>query len=176
MIDKFFKKCPEKNIKKMVEIINGESEISLRILDWFITRYSKKKLDITVSNGEIFNVHISYKAQLKSYKKIYFDPFRRRQKFYYSYYINGEEKKLLTTLGQLNFFKWAIKNKIVKMVVERFDEITKEMNKSNKEDKIKKEEKKLLDEEKKKNIKKKKDGKDKDSFGLNKNRETIIRF
>ena len=57
----------------------------------------------SIDNG--FNVHISYKAQLQSYKKKYFDPFRRRKKFYYKY--NKEENKYFyTTIGQLNFFRW----------------------------------------------------------------------
>lgn len=43
MIDKFFKDCTDDQITKMLEIINKESEISLRILDWFVTRYAKKK-------------------------------------------------------------------------------------------------------------------------------------
>ena len=69
----------------MIDIINGKSEISLRILDWFVTRYSNKyKITIDMGDEEdIFNVHISYKAQLKSYKKKYFDPFRRKKKFFF---------------------------------------------------------------------------------------------
>ena len=30
------------NLKKMLQIINGESSISLRIVDWFTTDYAKK--------------------------------------------------------------------------------------------------------------------------------------
>ena len=29
-------------LKKMLEIITGESRISLRIVDWFVTNFSKK--------------------------------------------------------------------------------------------------------------------------------------
>ena len=29
-------------LKKMISIINGESKISLRIVDWFVTNYAKK--------------------------------------------------------------------------------------------------------------------------------------
>ena len=31
------------NLEKMLKIINGESKISLRIVDWFATNYAKKK-------------------------------------------------------------------------------------------------------------------------------------
>ena len=34
----------EDNFNKMLSIINGESKISLRIVDWFSTNYAKKKL------------------------------------------------------------------------------------------------------------------------------------
>ena len=137
MIDKFFKKCPEDKIIKMLNIIEGQSEISLRILDWFVTKYAKRGIDFT-KNGETFDVHINYKAQLKSYKKRYFDPFRRKKKFNYKYTINREDKILYTTIGQLNFFRWAISNDIINFVEKYLPQITKAMNISNKEDKKKK--------------------------------------
>lgn len=143
MIEKFFKTCSNEDIKKMVDIINTTSDISLRVLDWFVTRYSKRRLDFdNSSTGEVFDVHISYKAQLKSYKKRYFDPFRRRKKFYYHYDTDDKSKKLYTTLGQLNFFKWAISNNIINFVEKNINQVTKAMNQSNKEDKKKKEKKK----------------------------------
>ena len=40
----------EDNIDKMLNIINGESKISLRIVDWFTTNYAKK--NYTVYNVE----------------------------------------------------------------------------------------------------------------------------
>ena len=30
------------NLEKILKIINGESQISLRLIDWFATNYSKK--------------------------------------------------------------------------------------------------------------------------------------
>lgn len=137
MIDKFFKNCPQDKIIKMLNIIEGESEISLRILDWFVTKYSKRGIDF-IKNDDIFDVHINYKAQLKSYKKRYFDPFKRKKKFNYKYVINGQEKILFTTIGQLNFFRWAINNDIIDFIEKYLPQITKAMNLSNKEDKKKK--------------------------------------
>ena len=32
------------NIKKLLDIVNSNSKISLRIIDWFVTNYSKKIL------------------------------------------------------------------------------------------------------------------------------------
>lgn len=136
MIDKYFKNCNIEHINKMMNIINGESDISLRVLDWFVTKYSKKKYDNKQQKDiEIFDVRISYKSQLKSYKKRYFDPFRRRKKFIYHF---NDDKCISTTLGQLNFFKWAFAYNIVQHVEKNLSLISKEMNLSNKEDKKKK--------------------------------------
>jgi len=157
MIDKFFRSCEEKEIERMILIINGKSEISLRTLDWFVTRYSKKhKINIHIheiqddSLENTCNVHISYKAQLKSFTKKYFDPFRRnhceqdkkqQKKFHYKYEPKDKTKQLLTTIGQLNFFKWSIQNKIIDYVEEHHEDIVDAMNVSNKEDKRKKKQK-----------------------------------
>lgn len=148
-VDDFFKECYEKNpenISKMIDIIEGKSDISLRILDWFVTKYSKKKITCNggTKNVEAFDVKISYKAQLKGYKKRYFDPFRRRRKFYYPCEKDGfivyesEFKHIYTTLGQLNFFKWAFSSNIVSYVEENLNFIISEMNLYNKDEKKKK--------------------------------------
>jgi hypothetical protein len=137
-VDKFFKNCSEENISTMIEIINKKSHVSLRTLDWFVTKYSKRRIDCGINkNCEIFDVRISYKSQLKSYKKKYFDPFRRRKKFVYEF-KDSENRKVFTTLGQLNFFKWVFLNNILEYVKTHLKHITKEMNIANKEDKKRK--------------------------------------
>lgn len=152
MIDKFFLDCGKDYISKMVDIINGKSDISLRVLDWFVTKYSKKRLDgtkkesflIIPQNGnrtEVFDIRISYKSQLKAYRKRYFDPFRRRKKFKYYYDTTVDRVSVDTTLGQLNFFKWAISNDIIRYVEKNIKQITYAMNQSNKDDKKKKQDK-----------------------------------
>lgn len=149
MIDNYYKTCDKTKIETMVSIIIGESRVSLRILDWFVTRYSSK-YKISYHNSHdyepehVFNVHISYKAQLKSYKKRYFDPFRRRRKFPYNYDRSDKTKILHTTIGQLNFFKWALSNCIIEYVENNYDVITKAMIIANKNDKEIKKEKKAL--------------------------------
>ena len=145
LIDKYFKSCHKEKITKMVDIINSDCEISLRILDWFVTKYSRKRNRESIGKtDEVFDIHISYKAQLKSFKKKYFDPFRRRQKFYYEYDKDDKTKKIYTTLGQLNFFKWAISNNIIDEVEKNVKSISQSMNVCNKEDKKKKEIKKTI--------------------------------
>lgn len=135
-IHKYFKSNPDK-ITIMTDILNKTSKISLRILDWFVTRYADiNKTNYKLDNKEIFYVHISYKSQLKAYTKKRFDPFRRRQRFDYYYTDeNGSNKSIQTTLGQLNFFRWVTINKIVDYVDINYDKIVRAMNTSNKENK-----------------------------------------
>jgi hypothetical protein len=138
MIHSFFKKCPIETINKMVDIINLESVISLRVLEWVVTKSGKKTVNIKIRDNDYYSVNIMYKAQLKTYKKKNFDPFRRDRKFFYEYDRNDSTKKVLTTLGQLNFFKWAIQNGILECVEKNYDEINTAMIKYNKEEKVKK--------------------------------------
>jgi len=153
IIDRYYKSLDIKKIETMIDIVDGKSKISLRLLDWFVTRYANKykirfeksenkindeaddKFDKKVDKG--FNVHISYKAQLKSYKKRYFDPFRRRKKF--AYYFDKEKKTVLcTTIGQLNFFRWAFVNDVIDYVSNNYNTISKAMVNTNKLDKTRK--------------------------------------
>lgn len=143
MINKFFNTCNPEDIEKMINIVEGKSIISLRVLDWFVTKYSKKKLDNNQTKDiEMFDVRISYKSQLKSYKKQYFDPFRRKRKYTHKF-SNGLEMK--TTLGQLNFFKWAFTNNIIAYVEKNLKNINNEIKTTNKNlEKDKKETKKNI--------------------------------
>jgi hypothetical protein len=116
MLEKFFINCEIPIIQKMVDIINGNHLISLRFLDWFVTRYCYLyKTNINVNNKftkqNNFNINISYKAQLKSFTKKYFDPFKRKKKFVFT--LDKFNVSFLTTLGQLNFFRWAISNDVI---------------------------------------------------------------
>ena len=113
------------NLNTILPIINGDSKISLRVMDWFVTNYSKKNnisylinpsgdiiTDIT-KEGKEFVVYLDYKLQLKGYQKKQFDPFCRRDRI--EFYYNDTEY-LVTTVGQLNFFRWTIKNSVLKYI------------------------------------------------------------
>jgi hypothetical protein len=93
-------------------ILDKSSGISLRNLEWFITNYAKKhNLTYTTSNGKLFTVHCAYKSTLDGYSKKLFDPFCRSEKI--SYTIPGTDDEISTTVAQLNFIKWCIKNKVI---------------------------------------------------------------
>ena len=119
------------NLEKIMPIINGKSNISLRILDWFVTNYAKKyniSYNITVEDIiKKFIVHISYKSQLKAYSKKLFDPFCRRERIRFMDHNNNE---IITTAGQLNFFRWVIENDIFNYISDNIDNIEKDMNTS----------------------------------------------
>jgi hypothetical protein len=133
VLNDFYIKCTEEEIIKIINIINGKYNISLRFLDWFVTRYCYLyKTSIQINNiyniEKDFNINISYKAQLKSFKKKNFDPFKRKNKFYYSFNRNTNNFSILTTLGQLNFFKWALSYDIIKYVENNFEKINSKIN------------------------------------------------
>ena len=146
-----------KNSEKLKKLLNGKT--SIRLVDYFVTNYSKKnrsnimvsnnskksknnisKDEINTNNGEIksvtktnqnyqiFNIHSSYKSQLKAWNKKYFDPFSRGDRI--PFFLN--DICIITTIGQLNFFKWFISNKIYRYVKQNYDDIEKNMN-SNKQ-------------------------------------------
>ena len=127
----------ENNFSMLLSIINGESKISLRLIDWFITNYCKNNKDKT-NDKNINIIYQNYRAQLKAYKKIKFDPFRRRQRI--MFFFNDNEY-MNTTIGQLNFFKWAIENKLLDYLSSRLEELENLMNIYQKDVKKKKEEK-----------------------------------
>lgn len=127
-------------INIMLPIINGQSNISLRILDWFVTNYCRKyktQYNIIDDNGNLekFYVHIEYKGQLKAFNKKLFDPFCRRTRIQFKY---NENNMIETTIGQLNFFKWAIKNDVIKYVEHNIKDIDKDMTQSKKDKQMKK--------------------------------------
>ena len=126
-ISKFFLNN-RSNVDLLLEIIEGKYT-SLRLIDWFVTNYSKKH-NISYSNkekNENFKVYTSYKSQLKSYSKKQFDPFNRTERinFYYE-----KERYITTTIGQLNFFRWAIQNNIIEYINSNCKNIEDDMNNS----------------------------------------------
>ena len=122
------------NLQKMSNIINGNSYLSLRIIDWFVTNYSKKydinyKPTTTISKyNKSFRVYNEYKLKLKAYGKIKFDPFCRWTRITIPF---DEEHYMETTIGQLNFFKWALENEILEYILDNYDKIETDMNMRN---------------------------------------------
>ena len=125
---------PNNNLDKMLKIITGESKISLRIVDWFATNYAKKYYTLytieqnTDNITRRFKVYDDYKLKLKAYSKKRFDPFCRWDRISIPYTTG---KFIETTIGQLNFFKWALENQVIKYIEDNYDTIEKDMNSRN---------------------------------------------
>ena len=118
------------HMSKMLGIINGQSKISLRIIDWFATNYAKKFYTVYQLHGSSnrFKVYNDYKLKLKAYSKKRFDPFCRWDRITIPY---KENCHIQTTIGQLNFFKWAIENNVIDYIEENYLSIEKDMNNRN---------------------------------------------
>jgi hypothetical protein len=116
-----------KYIQQIKDIVDQNSVISLRILDWFITNYSKKYRTIITYNNKTIDVYQNYKLQLKSFSKSAFDPFCRKNKiiFYYT-----EEEYIETSCGQLCFFRWCFENNILEYVKDNLISIEQDMKSS----------------------------------------------
>jgi len=119
----------KEHLQKIMGIINGESKISLRIVDWFVTNYAKKNYTMYSLNDEQrFKVYNDYKLKLKAYSKKRFDPFCRWERITIPY---DNTKQMETTIGQLNFFKWAIENNILDFIDKNYHAIETDMNSRN---------------------------------------------
>ena len=127
----FYKKV--ENVEKMLNIIYGTSKISLRIVDWFATNYAKKNYtlyEMINQNGDKirFKVYFDYKLKLKAYSKKRFDPFCRWDRISIPY-KNGTY--IETTIGQLNFFKWALQHKVIDYIEQHYQHSEQDMNSRN---------------------------------------------
>jgi len=164
-LTRFF--CQTENIDKLKNILDGKSKLSLRLVDWFVTNYSKKNLvmynlkkmkrnallnkekkqenNIEINDdcsevdsgveleeqeyfSDYFNVFSDYRGQLKSLNKKNFDPFCRRERIKF-FYGKADDDYIITTVGQLNFFKWSIENYILEHIEANIKVIEDDMNK-----------------------------------------------
>ena len=105
-----------KQLLEMIPVITGKDIISLRLVDWFVTNYSKHN-NIIINK---ISVYESYKLQLRDLSKRNFDPFCR------GYRIQQKvgDNIITTTNAQISFFKWAIHNKIIDYIRKNHQQIT----------------------------------------------------
>ena len=121
--------------------------ISLREMDYTVTNYSNNnKVVYKLKNGSTFNMYLDYKCQLRGYSKKCFDPFCRRDRIFLDFDTKTpqnldnkdiekyklREDGLVTTIGQLAFFRWAILNEVVDFCFTNKEKIDEEMEKMDK--------------------------------------------
>jgi len=108
------------NLERIRTILTGESKISLRLLDWLVTNYAKKhNVSYLTTNNRHVIVYLAYKSHLKAYSKKMFDPFCRWKRIQFM--------GLDTTVGQLNFFEWAIQDEVLNYLEQNYDDIHADM-------------------------------------------------
>jgi hypothetical protein len=120
-LQRFYSSQP--GIQNLIPILKGEGEISLRLIDWFVTNYAKKHHISYILGAQEFVVYLNYKSQLKAFSKKLFDPFCRRERILFQI---GSAEPFETTVGQLNFFRWAFEKDILKYIREHMADIVRE--------------------------------------------------
>jgi len=98
------------------EIITNKKKIKLAMIDYVVTIYSKRNKSFIELPNDRYFINDEYKNQLKSYTKRHFDPFKRHKKISFQY----DDIEFQTTVGQLNFLKWAIKNQVIQYIEDNF--------------------------------------------------------
>jgi hypothetical protein len=117
-LEKFY--STHENLDKVKSILNGTSNISLRLIDWFVTNYAKKfNVSYLTKNNKHIIVYLAYKSHLKAYSKKMFDPFCRWKRIRFHDFE--------TTVGQLNFFEWAINDEILNYIETHHSDIHADM-------------------------------------------------
>jgi len=121
------------HLKKLTRVLNPSPtethKVSLRIIDWCVVNYAKAhNTAYIVHDGpgdeRVFNVFLDYKSQLKGFSKTRFDCFKRGPRVCVTDATGAE---LETTVGQLNFFRWAIRYKVIEYCEAHVVDIEKDM-------------------------------------------------
>lgn len=144
-IDAFFSK-PE-HMGKLLPFLHETSKISLRLIEWFVSVYSMKNTVDYFIDEEYFNVYLDYHAEMDVHRKQRFDPFARKwrkhkgKRVYYGiHFYYTEDDFVVTTVAQLNFFKWFISKRVLNYMVENRVELHEEMLRFTREKKRRKRE------------------------------------
>jgi len=149
---RFYNQDPQ-HLNILSAISKQKTIISLREMDYTVTNYSNNnKIVYKLKDNTLFNMYLDYKCQLRGYSKRNFDPFCRRQRIYLDFATRTPEflqdneidkyklrdDGIVTTIGQLAFFRWAILKEVVDFCFTNKEKIDEEMEKNDKK-KIKKE-------------------------------------
>lgn len=98
----------------LLDILQKKNGISLRNIEFFCTQFAKKhNTTYRTTDDRVLNVHAAYKSSLSGFSKGLFDPFCRGPDAKITYEVPGTGEKINTTLAQLNFMRFAIKNNVV---------------------------------------------------------------
>lgn len=114
------------NFALIYPILIGEDVLSMSIINYVVTNYSKQLASYIYVNDKIVYINKSYKDQLDEFKKQCFDPFCREPKIYFCY-DQKNKKSILTSVAQLNFYKWAVEINLIPFIRENHEQILQHM-------------------------------------------------
>lgn len=126
---------PEFVNRVLVPVVQQSFKVSLRALDWLCVNFAKEHNVVfykgtkdaeVASSDNLVNLSFRYKDTLNEWRRLLFDPFRRRQRIMFTW--KGQHHE--TTVAQLHFLWWADKNKALSLALMDIDQIEEEMNKS----------------------------------------------
>lgn len=148
-VEAFFSK-PE-HMGKLLPFLHGTSKISLRMVEWFVFVYCSTRTVDWFIGEDYFNVYLDYQAEMGDNKKQRFDPMGRKWRKETRKLKNGEttvvnvyhginfyytdDDFVVTSVAQLNFFRWFIGKGILDYMLEHYDKLCVAMNKYNKDSK-----------------------------------------
>ncbi|CAM9105930.1 unnamed protein product, partial [Ectocarpus sp. 4 AP-2014] len=117
----------ESRVQTFSDIVHHKNGLSLRIIDWLITNFTKSFSVAIESDGLPRNLRRDYHKNLSAHNKKNFDPFARRRRIHIVLF--GEERRV-STIGQLNFFRWFLSKNLVGFLLENKSVIEKHMKDS----------------------------------------------
>ncbi len=146
-------------LRVILEIPHDGKHVSLRLLDHFVTNYTKNpETRVWINKCDIYD---DYKNMLNGYSKNLFDPFCRDDRIVIHAYENGKrlsfekdrkqilkmkninlnyelrkenntyEDGIITTIAQLHFFSWCIQRNVIQYVLAHSSKIQESMPKNN---------------------------------------------
>lgn len=123
------------NLQKLTDVLVRGGCVSLRTLDYLVTNYAKSHgvcyvlSDPITGEERLFNMHMDYKNALRSFSKKMFDVFKRRSRVTFH---DTDGAPFESTPAQLNFFRWAIKHKVLEYGIAHATYIEKDMARTSK--------------------------------------------
>lgn len=120
-LDQFFDN--EIYFNTMLDILVHRDSVSLRLLEFMFTKYSKRHETILCIDGLPISVAQIYRQGLAIHGKARYDCFKRHQRVVFS----KHSQQIETTLGQLHFFKHILPTGVIEFARKHAAEIRAEM-------------------------------------------------
>lgn len=125
--------APERRLRHIRQTTPSRDVPSLRLLDWFLTNYAKKKQTCWVmadrsGSHRVVRAHETYVRENRNWKRVLFDCFQRRTRIRYRHPTRPGGEWHTTTVAQLNFMRFANETGIYAYVEKHRADIEVDMN------------------------------------------------